>query len=173
MKTNDFPALPGAPDPTPSNEPSRFLDVVKGTAKMKLDDDQDTIPDDMNPEDYEEPRALVPEPVTEPANTSVSPKPRSKSSSVSETAVATVDKAPAPEVSSPLAADNPVTPSLVNGEVKAVVGKTSVPVVSINPGAERESGSISPRQQSLVRIKFFFSSVKMMSNLVRTALVRS
>jgi hypothetical protein len=151
MKTNDFPALPGAPDHTPSNEPSRFLDVVKGTAKMKLDDDQDTIPDDMNPEEYEEPRALVPEPVTEPANTSVSPKPRSKSSSVSEPPIVSVDKAgiPAPDVISPLATDSPALPPLVNGEVKAVVGKTSVPVVSINPGPERESGSISPRQQSL------------------------
>jgi len=151
MKTNDFPALPGAPDHTPSNEPSRFLDVVKGTAKMKLDDDQDTIPDDMNPEEYEEPRALVPEPVTEPANTSVSPKPRSKSSSVSEPPIVSVDKAgiPAPDVTSPLATDSPAQTPLVNGEVKAVVGKTSVPVVSINPGPERESGSISPRQQSL------------------------
>merc|ERR1712106_108877 len=153
MKTNDFPALPGAPDPTPSNEPSRFLDVVKGTAKMKLDDDQDTIPDEMNPEEYEEPRALVPEPVTEPANTSVSPKPRSKSSSVSETPVVSVDKAGIPAVpevsSSPVAADSPVSPPLVNGEVKPLVSKTSVPVVSINPAAERESGSISPRQQSL------------------------
>jgi len=153
MKTNDFPALPGAPDPTPSNEPSRFLDVVKGTAKMKLDDDQDTIPDEMNPEEYEEPRALVPEPATEPANTSVSPKPRSKSSSVSETPVVSVDKAGIPVVpevsSSPVAADSPVSPPLVNGEVKPLVSKTSVPVVSINPTAERESGSISPRQQSL------------------------
>jgi len=151
MKTNDFPALPGAPDPTPSNEPSRFLDVVKGTAKMKLDDDQDTIPDDMNPEDYEEPRALVPEPITEPPTaTSVSPKPRSKSSSVSETPVVSVEKAgiPPTEATSP-ATDSPISPPLVNGEVKPAVGKASVPVVSINPTTERESGSISPRQQSL------------------------
>ena len=158
MKTNDFPALPGAPDPTPSNEPSRFLDVVKGTAKMKLDDDQDTIPEDMAPEEYEEPRAVVPEPaVTEPA-TSVSPKPRSKSSSVSETPVVSVEKPgiPAvPEATAPVVVDSPVSPPLVNGEVKAVVGKTSVPVVSINQTtAERESGSISPRQQSLVWREF-------------------
>jgi len=150
MKTNDFPALPGAPDPTPSNEPSRFLDVVKGTVKMKLEDDQDTIPDDVNPEEYEEPRTLVQELHTEPA-TSVSPKPRSKSSSVSETPIVSVEKAGVPPVEttpSP-ATESPMSPPLVNGEVKTGGGKTSVPVVSINPTTERESGSISPRQQSL------------------------
>jgi len=152
MKTNDFPALPGAPDPTPSNEPSRFLDVVKGTAKMKLDDDQDTIPDDINQDDFEEAGTLAPEvAAAEPINASVSPKPRSKSSSVSE-APAVVEKATVltPELSSPISTgDIPSSPPLVNGDAKPMVGKASVPVVSINPSTERESGSISPRQQSL------------------------
>eukprot|EP00092_Neocalanus_flemingeri_P033334 GFUD01036249.1.p1 GENE.GFUD01036249.1~~GFUD01036249.1.p1 ORF type:complete len:1259 (+),score=360.89 GFUD01036249.1:411-4187(+) len=150
MKTNDFPALPGAPDPTPSSEPSRFLDVVKGTAKMKLDDDQDTNPDELNQEEYEEPR-ILPETATETVAASVSPKPRSKNPSVSETTAVSVEKVgmPPTEASSALATDGPVSPPLVNGEVKPMVGKASVPVVSINPTAERESGSISPRQQSL------------------------
>jgi len=156
MKTNDFPALPGAPDPTPSNEPSRFLDVVKGTAKMKLDDDQDTIPEDLNPEEYEELR-IVPDTVTEATANTVSPKvPRSKTSSVSETvSQVTVEKGGVPPMS-PTSQSPPAGPPmsppvpLVNGEtVKAVPGKASVPVVSINPTGERESGSISPRQQSL------------------------
>ena len=38
---------------------------------------------------------------------------------------------------------------LVNGEVKTNA-KASVPVVSINANSDRDSGSISPRQQSLV-----------------------
>ena len=36
----------------------------------------------------------------------------------------------------------------MNGEVKN--SKSSVPVVSINANSDRESGSVSPRQQSLV-----------------------
>jgi len=150
MKTNDFPALPGAPDPTPSNEPSRFLDVVKGTAKMKLEDDQETIPDEIVGDEYEEPKILVPE-HSEPTVASVSPKPRSKSSSVSEAPIVSVDKSvnQANEVVSPIAIDSPTSPPLVNGDTKTVTGKTNVPVVSINPTSERESGSISPRQQSL------------------------
>ena len=45
-----------------------------------------------------------------------------------------------------------VSPPLVNGEVKA--GKANVPVVSINTNNDRDSGSVSPRQQSLVSSPF-------------------
>ena len=51
MTANDFPSLPGVADPAPSAEPSRFLDIVKGTSKMKLDDDQETLPDDFIQDD--------------------------------------------------------------------------------------------------------------------------
>ena len=140
METNDFPALPGAPAPAPSAEPSRFLEVVKGTAKMKLEDDQEGLPEDLCPALYEEgPRPAVQE-VPNDTAALLSPKSRSKNSSVSETPVVSVDRTEVEEV--------PAAP-LVNGEVKAAA-KAAVPVVSINAAAERESGSVSPRQQSLV-----------------------
>jgi len=134
MKTNDFPALPGVPDHAPPAEPARFLDVVKGTGKLQLGED--------GPEENQQDEVEVLESGPELA---ASPKPRSKSSSVSETPVISV-----PE----LAAGSPaqsglISPPLVNGEAKACVGKSNVPVVSINPGSEREGGSTSPRQQSL------------------------
>jgi len=144
METNDFPALPGAPDPAPPNEPARFLDVVKGTAKMKLDDDQETLPEDLVTEDYEELRVHNDLPAETVA---VSPKPRSKSSSVSETPVVSVEKGGL-DLQSDASAISTVP--LVNGEVKAGSGKVQVPVVSINStSSDRESGSISPRQQGL------------------------
>jgi len=131
METNDFPALPGAPDPAPAGEPARFLDVVKGTSRIKLDDDQETLPDDLIPDqDFDESRTQ--DQVTESIS---SPKSRSKSSSVSETPIVSVEKV------EPELATSPTVP-VVNGEVK-----NKVPVVSIN--TERESGSISPRQQGI------------------------
>jgi len=131
METNDFPALPGAPDPAPAGEPARFLDVVKGTSRIKLDDDQETLPDDLIPDqDYDDSRTQ--DQVTEAI---ASPKSRSKSSSVSETTVVSVEKV------EPESSTSPTVP-MVNGEVK-----NKVPVVSIN--TERESGSISPRQPGM------------------------
>jgi hypothetical protein len=40
MMTNDFPALPGSREtgPAKGEEPRGFLEVVKGTAKLRLDD---------------------------------------------------------------------------------------------------------------------------------------
>ena len=142
METNDFPALPGAPAPPPAADPTRFLDVVKGTAKIKLDDDQETLPEELCNSLYEEGhRASMPE-IGNDSSAVLSPKSRSKSSSVSETPVVSVERSGEEEVLA-------VAPPLVNGEVKAN-SKPSVPVVSINANTERESGSISPRQQSLV-----------------------
>lgn len=156
METNDFPALPGAPAPTPapapvpapaSTEPSRFLDVVKGTAKMKLEDDQETIQDDLTNSEYEDgPRSIV-DHASDNA-TIASSKPRSKSSSVSETPVVSVEKScDGEEVSG--------TP-LLNGELKSMTKSPGggagggVPVVSINTNTDRgDGGSISPRQHSL------------------------
>jgi len=144
MKANDFPSLPGVPDPAPAAEPSRFLDVVKGTSKMKLDDDQDTLPDDFIQDDCsDEVRAPGNEAAVEAA--SVSPKPRSKNPSVSETPVVSIERqslSPSEDVTSP-PHEGLVSPPLVNGEVKTASGKGGQ---AIN---ERDSGSISPRQQSL------------------------
>ena len=42
---NNSPSLPGVPKT--AAEPSRFLDVVKSTSNVKLDDDQEIIPDDF------------------------------------------------------------------------------------------------------------------------------
>ena len=138
METNDFPALPGAPAHAPAQEPSRFLDIVKGTAKMKLDDDQDTLPEDLSPPYDEGPRPSVPDHDTAAI---ASPESRSKSSSVCETPVVSIEKSnDAVEV-----AALPV----MNGDVKAG-GKTGTPVVSINTSVDREAGSISPRPHSLV-----------------------
>merc|ERR550532_2194355 len=75
MKANDFPSLPGVPEPQPNTEPARFLDVVKGTSKMKLEDDQETLPDDFISDEVEPEHAVEADPV------SVSPKSRSKHSS--------------------------------------------------------------------------------------------
>ena len=64
METNDFPALPGAPAPPPAADPTRFLDVVKGTAKIKLDDDQEVLAEDLCNSIYEESggqRASIPD----------------------------------------------------------------------------------------------------------------
>ena len=142
MKANDFPSLPGVPEPQPNTEPARFLDVVKGTSKMKLEDDQETLPDDVISDEVETETVVEQEPV------SVSPKPRSKQSSVSESATGT----PVVSVERPLSppTDGLVSPPLVNGEAGGRPGK-SVPVVSINANNnDRDSGSVSPRQQSLV-----------------------
>ena len=136
MKANDFPSLPGVPDPVTNTEPSRFLDVVKGTSKMKLDDDQETLPDEFISDEVEPENAVEADPV------SVSPKSRSKHSSVSETPVVSVERPLSPP------SDGLVSPPLVNGEIKP--GKTNVPIVSINANNDRDSGSVSPRQQSMV-----------------------
>ena len=138
MKANDFPSLPGVPDPVTNTEPSRFLDVVKGTSKMKLDDDQETLPDEFISDEVEPENAVEADPV------SVSPKSRSKHSSVSETPVVSVERPLSPP------SDGLVSPPLVNGEIKP--GKTNVPIVSINATNDRDSGSVSPRQQSMVSV---------------------
>merc|ERR1719445_824962 len=72
---------------------------------------------------------------------SMSPKSRSKHSSVSETPVVSVERPLSPP------SDGLVSPPLVNGEIKP--GKSNVPIVSINANNDRDSGSVSPRQQSL------------------------
>jgi hypothetical protein len=137
METNDFPALPGAPAPPPAADPTRFLDVVKGTAKIKLDDDQETLPEELCNSLYEDgQRASMPEIGNDSAV--LSPK----SSTVSETPVVSVERSGGEEEVVAVAAP------LVNGELK-MNSKSSVPVVSINANTERESGSVSPRQQSL------------------------
>jgi len=142
METNDFPALPGAPAPPPAADPTRFLDVVKGTAKIKLDDDQETLPEELCNSLYEDgQRASMPE-IGNDSSAVLSPKSRSKSSSVSETPVVSVERSGGEEEVVAVAAP------LVNGEVK-MNSKSSVPVVSINANTDRESGSVSPRQQSL------------------------
>ena len=143
MKANDFPSLPGVPDPVTNTEPTRFLDVVKGTSKMKLDDDQETLPDEFISDEVEPENAVEADPV------SVSPKSRSKHSSVSETPVVSVERPLSPP------SDGLVSPPLVNGEIKS--GKTNVPIVSINANNDRDSGSVSPRQQSLVSSSFSLS----------------
>ena len=137
MKANDFPSLPGVPDPVTNTEPTRFLDVVKGTSKLKLDEDQETLPDEFISDEVEPEQ---PGGETEPV--SVSPKSRSKHSSVSETPVVSVERPLSPP------SDGLVSPPLVNGEIKP--GKTNVPIVSINANNDRDSGSVSPRQQSMV-----------------------
>ena len=143
MTANDFPSLPGVADPAPSAEPSRFLDIVKGTSKMKLDDDQETIPDDFIQDDCgDEVRSPAVEATVEAA--SVSPRPRSKNPSVSETPVVSVERqtlSPSEEVTSH---EGLVSPPLTNGEAKTPSGKGGQVI------NERDSGSISPRQQSLV-----------------------
>ena len=136
MKANDFPSLPGVPDPVTNTEPTRFLDVVKGTSKMKLDDDQETLPDEFISDEVEPENSVEVDPV------SMSPKSRSKHSSVSETPVVSVERPLSPP------SDGLVSPPLVNGEIKP--GKTNVPIVSINANNDRDSGSVSPRQQSMV-----------------------
>ena len=146
METNDFPALPGAPAPPPAADPTRFLDVVKGTAKIKLDDDQETLTEELCNSLYEDgQRASMPE-IGNDSSAVLSPKSRSKSSSVSETPVVSVERSGGEEEVVAVAAA-----PLVNGEVK-MNSKSSVPVVSINANTDRESGSISPRQQSLVSL---------------------
>ena len=144
MKANDFPSLPGAPDPVTNTEPTRFLDVVKGTSKMKLDDDQETIPDEFISDEVEQENSVEADPM------SMSPKSRSKHSSVSETPVVSVERPLSPP------SDGLVSPPLVNGEIKP--GKSNVPIVSINANNDRDSGSVSPRQQSLVSFSFSLCS---------------
>ena len=87
-------------------------------------------------------RASMPE-IGNDSSAVLSPKSRSKSSSVSETPVVSVERSGGEEEVVAVAAP------LVNGEVK-MNSKSSVPVVSINANTDRESGSVSPRQQSLV-----------------------
>ena len=163
MKANDFPSLPGVPDPAPNTEPARFLDVVKGTSKMKLDDDQDTLPDDFIADEVE------PEPAVEQDSVSVSPKPRSKNSSVSESQTVT----PVVSVERPLSppSDGLVSPPLVNGDAGPGKVSKSVPVVSINTNNDRDSGSVSPRQQSLVSVSACVYSL--LINIISAGTVRS
>lgn len=110
---------------------------------MKLDDDQEAgeLPDDVISDEVEPETALE-----QQDSVSVSPKPRSKQSSVSEssgvTPVVSVERPLSPPI------DGLVSPPLVNGEAGGRPGK-SVPVVSINANNDRDSGSVSPRQQSL------------------------
>ena len=160
MKANDFPSLPGVPDPAPNTEPARFLDVVKGTTKMKLDDDQDTLPDDFIADEVE------PEAGVEQDSVTVSPKPRSKNPSMSEsmTPVVSVERPVSPP------SECPVSPPLVNGDAGPSKVNKTVPVVSINTNNERDSGSVSPRQQSLVsfRIVCFSSLSTSCSGAVRS-----
>ena len=151
MKANDFPSLPGVADPAPAADHNRFLDVVKGTAKMKLEDDQETLPDDFIHDDVEESRNLGVEAISEPTAVSPSRDPRSKNSSVSEqTPVVSIERSGggglpmSPDAVSP-AHDGLISPPLVNGETGG--GK----VTAVTKTNDRDSGSISPRQQSLVR----------------------
>jgi len=151
METNDFPALPGAPAPPPAADPTRFLDVVKGTAKMKLDDDPETLTEELCHSLYEDngqQRASQMPEIGNDSSAVLSPKSRSKSSSVSETPVVSVERSGGgggeEEVAAVAAA-----PPMVNGTDVKMNSKSSVPVVSINANTDRESGSISPRQQSL------------------------
>ena len=137
MKANDFPSLPGVQDPAPAADNPRFLDIVKGTAKMKLDDDQETLPDDfLQDQDVEDAGVRS---VTDPASesASVSPRPRSKNSSVSETPVVSVERSGVMSPTEPAGVleDGLISPPLVNGD--AVKN-------------DRDSGSTSPRQQSMV-----------------------
>ena len=157
METNDFPALPGAPAPPPAADPTRFLDVVKGTAKMKLDDDQETLTEELCHSLYEDngQRASMPE-IGNDSSAVLSPKSRSKSSSVSETPVVSVERSAGGGEEEVVAV---AAVPLVNGEVK-MNSKSSVPVVSINANVDRESGSISPRQQSLVSHHFRYKVVR-------------
>merc|ERR1712098_911966 len=123
MKANDFPSLPGVADPAPAAEHNRFLDVVKGTARRKLEDDQETLPDDFIHDEVEESRNLGVEAIPESANVSaVSPSrdPRSKNSSVSEqTPVVSIERSgggalPLSPDSVSSAHDGLISPPLVN-----------------------------------------------------------
>jgi len=141
MKTNDFPALPGAAaaarkqmelmDPATPWESSRFLDIVKGTAKVKLGDESDSghntketspvPPDDQDSADGD----IV-------DNTADTNTCNVLDVSVESTSVESA-------------------PTVVNGEVK---GSGKTPLVSINSpvavsGNEASSDSTSPRTQSL------------------------
>lgn len=163
MKTNDFPALPGAPAPTLTivrkqvevvdpatpweSSSSRFLDVVKGTAKVKLGDESDSGQNTKEnspvpPDDQDSIEGCTASDTQEPVDTAkhqIKYGERSKTSSVSETPVVSVDTREKKDSS-----HHP----LINGEVKT--GKT--PLVSINnPSSYNESSSesISPRTQSL------------------------
>ena len=167
MKANDFPSLPGVPDPAPAAEPSRFLDVVKGTAKMKLDDDQETIPDDFIQEDCDESRSLGLEAAAEPAS-SVSPRPRSKNPSVSETPVVSVERAALSPVEAASPGQDPPAPPMVNGEVKVGGAKAGPP-----SSQERDSGSVSPRQQSLVSWDLIYLAATHIFLMFRTYPVKS
>merc|ERR1712098_923952 len=97
-------------------------------------------------DDCDEAKSLVPADA-EPAS-SVSPRPRSKNSSVSETPVVSIERSgmsPTDAMSpGPVSGGNDglISPPLVNGETKPVM-------TSSKSGNEREGGSISPRQQSL------------------------
>ena len=117
---------------------------------MKLDDDQETIPDDFIQEDCDESRSLGVETPAEPAS-SVSPRPRSKNPSVSETPVVSVERAALSPVEAASPGQDPPAPPLVNGEVKVGGGKAGPPT-----SQERDSGSVSPRQQSLVSWDFIY-----------------
>merc|ERR1719209_79569 len=113
---------------------------------MKLDDDQETLTEELCHSLYDngQQRASMPEIVND-SSVVLSPKSRSKSSSVSETPVVSVERSAGVGEEEVVAV---AAVPLVNGEVK-MNSKSSVPVVSINANTDRESGSVSPRQQSL------------------------
>jgi len=162
MKTNDFPALPGAstvanavprkqielvdPGATPQPwESSRFLDVVKGTAKMKLGEESDSGHNtkETSPVPQDEQEVVSSQPhsneadieATEVVHQQQKSGERSKSSSLCETPVVSVEI------------------PLINGEVKAsanISGKA--PQISIHNQTHNENtsdSSVSPRTQGM------------------------
>lgn len=149
MKTNDFPALPGAstvanavpkkqvevvdPGATPW-ESSRFLDVVKGTAKIKIGEESDsghnTKETSPVPQDEQEFVDNEAQDTPEVVNQQQKAGERSKSSSLCETPVVSVEV------------------PLINGEMKQT-GKT--PQISIHNQTHNENTQeqVSPRTQSM------------------------
>jgi len=152
MKTNDFPALPGSLD-TPARrgeEDRAFLAVVKGTGKLRLEDDDVMSGGEEGEGDVEHHAPAAPvvvNNVDESSHKQSNFRSTERSSSVSESAAA---------VEEPAAAS--VDIPLVNGDVKPAVeskskpvaatgdAKPKTPVVSIN-ATDRE-GAISPRATS-------------------------
>jgi len=143
MKTNDFPALPGSRDaPARRGEEDRaFLEVVKGTPKMRLEDGEEVFSGD-EAEVSSQPPADIPEESSHKQSIVRSGE-RSKSSSVSEVPVPTAAvEEPVAVVEAPVQTVTATTnESLVNGDIKP--GKT--PVVSINSFNAERDGATSPR----------------------------
>ena len=61
MMTNDFPALPGSREtgPAKGEEPRGFLEVVKGTAKLRLEDPEASTGSEAGPPDAEDHHHVV------------------------------------------------------------------------------------------------------------------